>query len=201
MKVYTLIIAVFFTVSVFGQFNVTETDIDFTISKKSSDLQWVLSLEKPLNSFTYTNLHFSINAYIDTTLLLKNEIAVMEELWGKLFEDLTINLHSVNVGYPLEYQDVLENLINAFINSEEWQAHTHKKEKKLDYPLIRKVLLEKKVYAPMEEFLAKNNYRISEIQTEKHGFLEQKDLVELGYSGDEIIPVPFIVWIIVEKTE
>ncbi|MNY66180.1 hypothetical protein D3C86_2035610 [compost metagenome] len=61
------------------------------------------------------------------------------------------------------------------------------------------VMLTGNVYKPFDSLLHRYGYRIVGYSTEKHGFISPKDLKNNGFKGNEIIQVPFMVWINVEK--
>ena len=62
-------------------------------------------------------------------------------------------------------------------------------------------MLENNVYKPLQDFLKTKNYPITGFETEKHGFVTKENLQKAGFSGDEIIPMPFIVWLKLAHTK
>ena len=85
------------------------------------------------------------------------------------------------------------------IDSDKWKNHVKNKGKKLDYLLIKEVMLENKVYKPLNDFLKTKGYSINGFSTEKHGFVTKENLQKVGFPENEIIPMPFIVWILIES--
>ena len=57
-------------------------------------------------------------------------------------------------------------------------------------------MTENNIYEPLYDFLQSKNYEINGIETEKHGFVTKENLQKAGFSGSEIIPLPFIIWLI-----
>lgn len=132
---------------------------------------------------------------------LSSEIQYIRSLWDSARQAIDIRLTSVSVGYPLQYTDVLKNHVTAFKRSPEWQAHVKNKGKTLDYPLIKSTMLAGHVYQPLEDLLKEYGYEITGFSTEKHGFVTKDQLLDMGEAADEVIPVPFMVWIKVEKRD
>jgi len=130
---------------------------------------------------------------------LKDEIIFIERLWNMAEDSIQFDLESFNIGYPLQFSDVLKNHVNSFLESKEWQTHLSDNGKKLDYEIIKKFMLENNVYKPLNAFLNTKGYVINSFYTEKHGFVTEENLHKAGFSRNEVIPMPFIIWAKLEK--
>jgi hypothetical protein len=93
----------------------------------------------------------------------------------------------------------LKNHIQAFTDSKNWQNHIKQNGKKLDYKIIKETMLKSDIYKPLNDFLKTKGYYISGFETEKHGFITKKNLQKAGFPGSEIVPMPFIVWVVLNK--
>ncbi|NOR45107.1 MAG: hypothetical protein GQ534_05915 [Candidatus Delongbacteria bacterium] len=181
--------------------------VDFTIRdeyKKS------LRFSKELQSQIFTEFNYQdLNYGSEKVRELKEEIKVIEFLWNVAKDSITIDLDYIHIGYPLLYKDILEKQIEVFNSSPEWQKHLVDREKKKtpswsqDHDLIRKIMLEGKVYNALDDLLIKFGYKIKSISVEKIGYASQKDIDKHGLKYDKKVykdvPVPFMVWITVEK--
>lgn len=200
---FKIIISILFFCLIFnsgqGQITLKKTDVDYSGQLKENKVIHILSFWKNKDSIIYTSAKYSVSDFNtenqDRTLI--NEIPILKQLWEIAEDSIQMNLQSFNIGYPLLYTDILEKHINAFINSKEWQDHVKKNVKKLDYQIIKDVMIKYNVYEPLNDFLKSKNYEVKEIETEKHGFITKENLQKAGFSGSEIIPMPFIVWIII----
>ena len=202
---YTRIIALLFLVVNFsfvsGQVKVTKSEVDYSLKTEQDSIIRILTLWKDLDSTVYTSIKYSISDFNQTenTFNLKNEISTIQKLWDIAEDSIEFELRSFNIGYPLLYQDILKNHIQAFVDSKEWQDHVKLYGKKLDYQIIKKVMVEANVYKPLNEFLKSKGYYITGVDTEKHGFVTKEKLQKAGFSGNEIIPMPFIIWLTLDK--
>ncbi|MEQ8809755.1 MAG: hypothetical protein RIE59_11855 [Imperialibacter sp.] len=154
-----------------------------------------LTFRKNGESDTAIFLNYFVSKNTQGKTNLSDEIPNIRILWDSAAQLIPIRLTSANIGYPLEYDDVLQNQIAAFNASSEWKAHVNKNGKKLDYKLIRQVMIDHHVYGPFEDLLSDFGYTLTDLSTEKHGFVTNEKLKELGRSHDEVIPVPYMVWL------
>lgn len=120
-------------------------------------------------------------------------MAYVRTLWDSASHLTAIQLTGANIGYPLEYDDVLQRQIQAFKRSPEWQAHLNQHGKQLNYELMRKIMIENHVYAPFEALLAEFGYAITGLSTEKHGFVPKEALKQMGEDTSTVVPIPFMV--------
>ena len=187
-----------FCASVKAQVEVDTSYRSYSIKLTSGDDYRVLTFSQD-DSSGYVHMNYFANT--SHAQPLSSEIPYLCTLWDSARQAIDIRLTSVNVGYPLQYADVLKNHVTAFKRSPEWQAHVKNKGKTLDYPLIKSTMLAGHVYCPLEDLLKEFCYEITGFSTEKHGFLTKEELIELGEAADEVIPVPFMVWIKVEKRD
>ncbi len=181
-----------------AQISVSKTNVDYTVQLKENNELHILTFWKDKDSTIYTSVKYSVSDFNkeikDRTL--KNEIAVINQLWQIAEDSIIISLESFNIGYPLLYSDIFKNHIRAFLNSKNWQEHVKNNGKELDYQIIKAVMTENNIYEPLYDFLQSKNYEINGIETEKHGFVTKENLQKAGFSGSEIIPLPFIIWLI-----
>jgi hypothetical protein len=155
--------------------------------------------------FNYQDLNYGTEKVRE----LKEEIKIIEFLWNSGKDRINIDLKSASVGYPLQYKDILLKQIEVFRNDPKWQKYTvyRKNNKKpswdIDHELIETIMLEGKVYSSLDDLLLKFGYKIKGFSVEKTGYVTQKyiDKYDLEYEESEIkdIPIPFIVWVSVEK--
>jgi hypothetical protein len=151
---------------------------------------------KIYNLAKYTVSDFSTNP-AEKELL--NEIEIIQKLWNLAKDSIAIELNSFNIGYPASYIDVLKNHIIAFNSSEEWQEHIQANGKQLDYAAIKRIMLTGNVYKPLTIFFKKMAIPLQVFDTEKHGFVTKENLLKAGFTGNEIVPMPFMVWITLER--
>ena len=202
MKFKTLLLFLF-CISVFSNAQITtsKTSVDFTLRYEKDSIYHILTFWKDKDSTIYTSVKYSVSDFRSESYgkNLSEEITYIQQLWEIAEDSIKYNLQSFNIGYPLLYSDILTNHIHAFKNSEEWQNHVKKNGKKLEYALQKKIMLETDVYRPLAHFLKTKGYTITGIETEKHGFVTKENLQKSGFSGNEIIPMPFIVWLVLDK--
>ena len=181
--------------------------VDFSIRdeyKKS------LRFSKELQSNIFSNFNYQdLNYGTEKVRELKEEIKVIEFLWSSGKDSINIDLKSLTVGYPVQFKDILEKQIEVFNNSPKWQKYTvYRKNNNIpswniDHELIETIMLEGEVYKVLDELLVKFGYNIKGISVEKIGYVTQKNIDRYGlkYKANDIkdVPIPFIVWVIVEK--
>jgi hypothetical protein len=195
LKLYFLILLLPFSHLCQGQIEVDTSFRSTSLKLTLDDGYRSLTFRKMKDSDTAVYLNYFVSQSGQEKPKLSDEIPHIRTLWESAAQLIPIRLAAANIGYPLEYDDVLRNQIMAFNASDEWQAHVNKNGKKLDYKLIRQVMIDYHVYGPLEDLLANYGYALTDLSTEKHGFVTSEKLKELGRSPDEIIPVPYMVWL------
>jgi hypothetical protein len=185
-----------------AQVYIEKTAVDFTLKIEQDSTYRILRFWKHIDSTIYSSVNYSIADFNTATTerYLKDEINIIEHLWNIAEDSILINVNSFNIGYPLIYRDVYKKHIQAFKNSSDWQNHVNQNGKKLNYKIIKKVMLESDVYKPLNDFLKTKTYYISGFETETHGFVTKENLQKAGFSDSEYIPMPYMVWIILKKT-
>ncbi len=186
-----------------AQIKIEKSVIDYTLKIEKDSIYQILTFWKHKDSTIYSSVKYSITDFnkITTERNLADEISTINQLWDIAKDSITFDLQSFNIGYPLLYSDILKNHIQAFIESENWQNHVKLNGKKLDYNIIKKVMLDANVYQALNDFLKTKGFYISGFETEKHGFVTKEKLLKAGFSGNEIIPMPFIVWVTLNKND
>ena len=184
-----------------GQITIDKSTVDYSVQLEQDNVIRILTFWKDKDSSIYHSVKYSISDFNQTVSekKLADEIPYIKQLWQIAEDSINYNLQSFNIGYPLLYADILKNHINAFLNSKEWQNHVKENGKKLDYKIIKKVMDENNVYQPLNTFLQTKGYNLIGFATEKHGFVTKENLQKAGFSGNEIIPMPFIVWLRLES--
>ncbi|MDA3886556.1 MAG: hypothetical protein PF638_13260 [Candidatus Delongbacteria bacterium] len=186
---------------------ISKTSVDFSIE---NDDKKNLRFSKELQSQIFSHFNYQdLNYGTEKVRELKEEIKIIEFLWNSGKDSINIDLKSASVGYPLQYKDILLKQIEVFRNDPKWQKYTvyRKNNKKpswdIDHELIETIMLEGKVYSSLDDLLLKFGYKIKGFSVEKTGYVTQKyiDKYDLEYEESEIkdIPIPFIVWVSVEK--
>ncbi len=196
-----IILALFTTSSLYSQIIVNQSEVDFSLKIEQDSIYRILTFWKDKDSSIYTSVKYSVSDFNHNSAKknLTDEISTINQLWDIANDSITFKLQSFNIDYPLLYADILKNHIQAFLDSDEWQNHVKQNGKKLDYEIIKRVMLEANIYVSLDDFLKSKGFSIYGFETEKHGYVTKENLQKAGYSGDEIIPMPFIVWIILTK--
>ncbi|OFX83373.1 MAG: hypothetical protein A2W99_11805 [Bacteroidetes bacterium GWF2_33_16] len=196
-----IVVFLFIRFFTFSQVLTQITETDYTLRIDSDSLIRQLTLWKEKDSSFYYGFKYSCTKFkpLTNALDLSEEIIIIERLLKSASDSIVLNLNTIFIGYPIEYEDIFENHINAFQNSVEWQNHVRNTGKTLDYKLIRKIMLDSNVYKPLNDFLETMGYYIIGFETEKHGFATKENLKKAGLSGQEIIPMPFMVWVKLRK--
>lgn len=164
----------------------------FSLSTNDAEGRNIMTFSNRDSLGNYHQLKLTISKDTSTNYF-ESELLKFEAIWKASQDSLQVDLDYVFVDYPLKYDDILKNQIEAFVQDSSWQDT--RDEAQLDFMKIRAVMKDKNVYAPLNHWLQAKGYKIARLLTEKHGFVEPKDLKRLGYSGKEAIPVPFLVWI------
>ncbi|MDX1627292.1 MAG: hypothetical protein R3345_01260 [Fulvivirga sp.] len=173
---------------------VKKSAVDYTLILDDSLHQRILSFSKHQDSSYYSHLKYT--CWCEESAHLEKQIPYIEKLWQNAEDSIDIRLHSVDVGYPLLYDDLLKRHIEAFAGNEEWKHHEKSNTGTINYELMRKIMRSSTVYQPLNGLLEKFNYRIVDFSTEKHGYVTPDVLTKMGYSDSLQIPLPYIVVII-----
>ena len=184
----------------FSQVSIQKTESDYTLKIETDSIIRHLTFWKDKETGIYTGCKYSYTKFktLSKPMLLSEEVKTIETLWNIASDSITIQLNRVFIGFPEEYSDIFLNQINAFNQSDKWQNHIKKNGKTLDNKIMHEVMLEHNVYKPLSDFLFNKGYKTIYFSTEKHGFATRESLEKYGFTGNEIIPLPFMVWIIIE---
>ncbi|MEQ8926538.1 MAG: hypothetical protein RLO81_12035 [Fulvivirga sp.] len=165
------------------------TPYDFTLSLSMDSVSRVLAFRKHADSasFQFMNYQFSN----PNPAFLKSEINYIDYLWKKALDSISIDLKGAMIGYPLEYDDILMNHINAVRSNKSLDMN--------DYSELREIMYQANIYKPFDGLLKEHGYTLNSISTEKHGRVPKENLLRLGYQDTLLIPVPFMVWLDVKK--
>ena len=208
MKNYIITIILMSALSLVAQ-EFSRTSVDFSIRDRNKKS---LRFNKELQSEIFTNFNFQdLNYETERLRELKEEIKVIEFLWNSGKDSVKIDLKSLTVGYPLQFKDILEKQIEVFSSSPKWQKYIFYKKNndipawEIDHDLIEQIMYEGKVYSVLDELLVQFGYNIKGVSVEKIGYVTQKNIDKYGLKIDEEkykdVPIPFIVWVMVEKIE
>ena len=179
--------------SIVLSYSFDESPVDYTVS---DSLGFSLAFHKHLDSTRYHFLRFHKPDSIRQLIPLLPTLAGM---WHEATPKIDIQLTSINIGYPLEYDDVLTNHIKAFSTTDQWvdDEGTHER---IDYRKVAQVMYANNVF-PLDELLTDFGYEITGFSIEKVGFVQPEKLTELGFEETLTIPVPFMVWIEVDEIQ
>jgi hypothetical protein len=186
--------------STYCQIKIDSTFTDYNVRYKKENDSLSIGFYKDRESSSFSTLRIKDQTLsVKGTLNLEDEIKIIDSLWKEAERHIPINLTTIHMGYPSLYSDVLKRQITIFSKSQSWQNHVKKNGKKLDLKLMREIMLKDKTYLLIDSLLEKRGYRIKEISTEKHGFVSKDALIKAGFTGKEIIPIPFMVYLSVER--
>ena len=185
----------------------SRTKVGFSIQDSNSKL---LRFSKELNAQMYKNMSYrDINYSTEKVRKLSHEIIIIENLWNAAKDSVFLDLNSISVGYPLQFKDVLQKQIEVFSSSPKWQKYTFYRKNndipswKIDHELIEGIMFENRIYGELDEVLNKFGYEIKGFSVEKIGYVTQKDIDKYDLNIDKEkykdVPIPFMVWIMVEK--
>jgi hypothetical protein len=186
-----------------------KTEYTFDINQKINNVDYYYYFNKGKND-TFINL--KIMTFSDSNKTLCAEVAPLATFYNIAKKEIKIDLWNMNIGYPLQYDDVLANQINFFVKDTAWQNYFNSyknnlknKNNNLDYELIAKKMKEAKVYKCLEVELNKIGYTINEIGIEKVGFLDLKYFPKMKsklfkqfpYTESQFktVPMPYMVYI------
>lgn len=159
---------------------------DFSLRLDLADRYYILSFSRYDSAYSYQSIRYT--ASFDSIRYLQEEIETIDKLYNIARDSIIIDLKYAIVGHPLLYHDILKHHIEAVL-SDSTPSNTD----------LRQVMVNNDVYHPLNEWLKTKGFRITGISTEKHGRVPKEDLIRLGYSGTENIPVPFMVWLEIGK--
>lgn len=172
-----------------ASFDFETSTVDFTI-RDSTGIS--LTFFKHKDSSYYHSLKYSTS---EDQTQFKQTLANFEKLWIAAQSEIDIRLTSLNVGYPVQYDDLLSQHIKVFSSSRSWETGG---DEKIDYRSIEETIMSSRVY-PVNELLASFGYQVSGINIEKVGFVTSEKLAQLGFDPSLKVPVPYMVWIRVEE--
>lgn len=173
-------------------FTFDTSSVDFSVS---DSLGFSIAFHKHPDSSRY---HFMRFHKPDSIRNLTSILPTMASLWSAASAKIDIRLTSVNIGYPLEYDDVLTHHIEAFTSSDLWQANGPHDER-VNYSLVSQIMFAHNIF-PLHELMTDFGYEITGFSIEKVGFVQPEKLFELGFDKSLNIPVPYMVWIEVAQT-
>ncbi len=185
-----------FALTVNASISIERTDNELTIKMSEADNYSILSFRKSSEDSLFHYMKYSKSKKIEN---LTEECSIMDDLWSEADGKISIQLTTVDIGYPLQYPDIMPDYIQAFIDSEDWMTHVSLNGKQLNYEIMHKVIYENDVFSALTDLLYLHGYYISGVSTEKHGFVPKGDLIKYGFKGDENIPVPFMLYWKVER--
>jgi len=192
MRCILALITIIMCISLNSQITVTENDREYSLKYDIDSASYrVLRFSKEFEDSLFTYLNYSRSKKADG---FEKEVMILDTLFGKSVGKIALDLRSASIGYPLEFDDIMPKYIKTFIDSRQWSDHIKVKGRELDYKLMRKVILEGGAFESFLSLLKKYGYEVKEISTEKHGFVLKEDLIKYGFQGDEIIPVPFMLY-------
>ncbi len=174
-------------------FTFEHSQVEFTVSDTTG---YSLTFNKHKDSTYYHHFRFRKPENISSLGPLLPKISLM---WREAESKIDIRLRSLSLGYPLEYDDVLTNQIQAFSTSNRWHNHLRSQGNDVDYPLVEEIMHTHNIY-PLDELLLDFRYEITGFSIEKVGFVQPERLIGLGFDESLTIPVPYMVWIQVAKT-
>lgn len=183
-------------VEILAKVEVRRSVVDYTLVLKSDSTTRSLAFYRNKDSTVYNHMNYQF--YTDNEVLLKDELVLINILWDIAQDSIELNLTSLMIGYPLEYQDVLQNQILAFRDTPEWND-VREEDLFQNYGLMRGIMKSKRVYYPLDSLLETKGLVIQEFSTEKHGYVPKDELKKLGFDETLKIPVPFMVWIGVKQ--
>lgn len=204
---------------------INKTDYTYDINQKIGNTDYYYYFNKGKND-TFINLKIMTFKDESQTISFKkgvlpsntlcNEVLPLVDFYNTASKEIKLDLWNMNIGYPMQYADVLANQINFFVKDTSWQKYytSYKSNLKkefvnLDYELISKKMKEGNVYTCLEIELNKIGYTIQKIGIEKVGFLDvkffpslKKELLQTyPYTEAQLktVPIPYMVYIGINK--
>ena len=179
----------------------TKTSTDLSFRQVGNLSNKICGFSKKSDSSFYSNLF--ISQYLDVKNQKKHDLKTLINefiiYWNVAKKDSKIKLSSANIGYPLEYEDVLKRHIEGFLNSAEWIDYVKHNGKKPNYELTKSIMLNCDVYKPLNDFIKSKGFEIVDLSLEKLGYIDLESLKKLGFDDNVVIPMPYMVWIKIEK--
>lgn len=191
MKIIILVLMFFSSVILSSEISFSRSETNFSIRDQDGDKYCLLTFRKTAEDSVFNYLKYSSCSKKGEFV---HELAVVDSLWKLAQDSIKIYLTAADLGYPLEFKAKIKEYIQTFLDSEEWMEHVSVNGKTLNYEIMRKVILENEIYPEIDELFCKHGYNITGINTEKHGFVIKNELIKYGFKGDEIIPVPFMLY-------
>jgi hypothetical protein len=196
---YLIFIAFLFTANLFSAtITIAETEREYSLKYSDEASYRLLRFNRGVEDSLFSYFNFSRSG---KSLTFVNEMAVLDTLFGIAAKKIEIGLKSASVGYPLEYPDIMPDYIQAFLDSEEWQTHATVEGKELNYAVMHDIIRGSTIFSGLVDLMYLHGYYISGISSEKHGFVTKDDLIRYGFKGDEIIPMPFMLYWKVERVK
>lgn len=193
-----LSLILFATAFLFSEITFNRSSVDYSVRKEFEGKYFIVSFRKSPDDSVYTYLKYSGNSKSGS---FDEQMAMIDSLWTLAEDSIKIGLNAADLGYPLEFKSKLEEYIRAFLDSEDWMVHVTLKGKELNYDLMHKVIYENDIYPEITKLFNKRKYTVTGVSTEKHGFIPKVELVKYGFTGDEIIPIPFMLYWKLEEIE
>lgn len=177
-----------------GELEFFRTPVNYTLMCKGDSMYRTMAFYKHQDSTVFSSFNYQLS--VSQPVILREEVKTIDALWNIAKDSIEIKLKSVMVGYPLEYEDVLFQYINDFIElSDSLPINSES-----SGTLVKSILKSSAAYAPMDSILELQGYRVNNYYTEKHGQVPSERLTKLGFDKDLEVPIPFIVWMeVVEK--
>lgn len=176
-------------------YEISKSEVSYTLIDRNDSTYASLSFYRKRDSTVFYHLNYQHSSVPGD--MLKEHSREIFNMWSIAKDSIDIQLESVMVGYPVQYDDVLKSHIDAFINSDDWNV-TEKSRIDENYQLVRNIMQQANVYSSIDSLLDSYGYKMSKYSTEKHGFVLPSDLSRLSYDSTLYIPLPHMVWIEVE---
>ena len=177
---------------------ISQTDNDYFLKYTEGDSYRILNFRRNLEDSVYTYIHYSVSF---KPKALSEEVCYIDTLWDIAGKTIDIKPSSVDIGYPLEYPDIMPAYIQAFLDSEEWQAHVSLNGKALDYNIMHDVIYGDDIFSDLIDLFYLHGYFTVGVSSEKHGFVLKEELQKYGFNGDEIIPMPYMLYWHIERVK
>lgn len=179
------------SVFLFAEITFIRSGGDFTVRNQHEGKYCLISFRKTAEDSVYNYLKYSSCSKSGS---FQHEMNTIDSLWSLARDSIKIELSAADLGYPLEFKSRIKEYIEAFLDSEEWMGHVSVNGKTVNCEIMHKVIFENEIYPELTELFKKHGYTVTGISTEKHGFIIENELKKYGFTGDEIIPVPFMLY-------
>ena len=188
----------------------SSTDVSYAVCDSDMLYSYRLTFWKDKDSTVHRGLQFRVRPLDPKQYHSKPRLAdcvpVIGRLWDAAAESVAIDLRYVDVGYPVQFPDVLRRQIDVFAASSDWRKQLKQKKAGHDYRTLGSIMSAGKVYGALDVLLQVRGYAVTGIGTEKHGYLLRQDYERLDPRPDlrgrklREIPLPFIVTIGVARS-